>query len=56
MRIFQKILLILTEVLRDLKNYELEIRITDLESKFSKALSEATFNELIELKKQQKIN
>jgi len=52
----QKILLILTEVLRDLKNYELEIRITDLESKFSKDLSEATFNELIELKKQQKIN
>ena len=52
----QKILEILTEILRDLKNYELEIRITDLESKFSKDLSEATFNELKELKKQQKIN
>ena len=38
------------------KNYELELRISDLESKFSKDLSEATFNELKELKKQQKIN
>ena len=52
----QKILEILTEILRDLKNYELEQRIADLESKFSKDLSEATFNELKELKKQQKIN
>ncbi len=52
----QKILEILIEVLRDLKNYELEQRIADLESKFSKDLSEATFNELKELKKQQKIN
>ncbi len=52
----QKILEILMEVLRDLKNYELEVRIADLESKFSKDLSETTFNELKELKKQQKIN
>ena len=52
----QKILEILIEILRDLKNYELEIRIADLESKFTKDLSEATFNELKELKKQQKIN
>jgi len=52
----EKILEILIEVLRDLKNYELELRIADLESKFSKDLSEATFNELKELKKQQKIN
>ncbi len=52
----QKILEILTEILRDLKNYELEQRIADLESKFSKDLSEATFNELKELKKLQKIN
>ena len=52
----QKILEILTEILRDLKNYELEIRIADLESKFSKDLSEETFNELKELKKRQKIN
>ncbi len=52
----QKILEILSELVRDLKNYELELRITDLESRFSKDLSEATFNELKELKKQQKIN
>ena len=52
----QKILEILSELIRDLKNYELELRITDLESKFSKDLSEATFNELKELKKLQKFN
>jgi len=52
----QKILEMLSELIRDLKNYELELRITDLESRFSKDLSEATFNELKELKKLQKIN
>ena len=52
----EKILEILKEVLRDIKNYELEFRIAELESKFSKDLSETTFNELKELKKQQKIN
>ena len=52
----QKILEILSEIIRDLKNYELELRIMDLESRFSKDLSETTFNELKELKKQQKIN
>ena len=52
----QKIIEILSELIRDLKNYELELRITDLESRFSKDLSEATFNELKELKKLQKIN
>ena len=52
----QKILDILNEVLRDLKNYELEHRITELESKFSEDLSEETFNKLKELKKQQNIN
>tara|TARA_B100001250_G_scaffold11289_1_gene9774 strand:- start:98 stop:1873 length:1776 start_codon:yes stop_codon:yes gene_type:complete len=52
----QKILDILNEILRDLKNYELEFRIAELESKFSKDLSEDTFNEIKELKKQQKIN
>ncbi len=52
----QKILEILSELIRDLKNYELELRIVDLESRFSKDLSEATFNELKELKKLQKIN
>ncbi len=52
----EKILEILNEILRDIKNYELEFRIAELESKFSKDLSEATFNELKELKKQQKFN
>ena len=41
---------------KDLKNYELEQRISELESKFSKDMSETTFNEIKELKKQQKIN
>ncbi len=52
----QKILEIFTEIIQDLKNYELEQRILDLESKFSQDLSEETFNELKHLKKQQKIN
>ena len=52
----EKILEILSELIRDLKNYELEIRIEELESKFSKDLSEVTFNELKELKKLQKTN
>ena len=52
----EKILEIFTEIIQDLKNYELEQRIIDLESKFSKDLSEDTFNELKELKKLQKIN
>ncbi len=52
----EKILEIFTEIIQDLKNYELEQRISDLESKFSEDMSETTFNELKELKKQQKIN
>ena len=52
----QKMIEILNEIIRDLKNYDLEFRIADLESKFSKDLSETTFNELKELKKLQKIN
>ena len=44
------------EVKRDLKNYELESRIEELEAKFSKDFSEQTFNELRDLKKSQKIN
>ena len=47
---------IFNEVLRDLKNHELEIRIQDLEQKFSKDLSEETFNQLKELKKLQNLN
>ena len=52
----EKIENILNEVVRDLKNYELESRILDLEEKFSKDLSEETFNQLKELKKLQNLN
>ncbi len=52
----QQILDLLEEIIRDLKNHELEHRIEQLESKFSKDLSESTFNELRELKKLQKTN
>ena len=52
----EKIFSILDEIIRDLKNYELEVRIEELESKFSQDLSENTFNQIRELKKQQKIN
>ena len=51
-----KVLELLEEIIRDLKNYELEFRIEELESKFLKDLSESTFNEIRELKKLQKIN
>ena len=47
---------ILDDISRDLNNYDLEFRIQELESKFSRDLSEATFNELKELKKKQNIN
>jgi len=47
---------ILDDITRDLNNFDLEFRIQELESKFSKDLSEATFNELKELKKKQNIN
>ena len=45
---------LLDEISKDLKNYDLEFRIEELESKFSKDLSESTFNEIRELKKQEK--
>ena len=41
--------------LRELTPDELEIRIEELESKFSKDFNESTFNEIKELKKLQKI-
>ena len=47
---------LLEELSRDLKNYDLEFRIEELESKFSRDLSESTFNEIRELKKQKNIN
>ena len=52
----QKIFELLDEISRDLKNHDLEQRIEELESKFSKDLSETTFNEIRELKKQKNIN
>ena len=51
-----KIFELLEEIARDIKNYELEFRIEELESKFSQDLSESTFNEIRELKKLQNIN
>ena len=52
----EKILIFLDEIKRDLKHHELELRIEELETKFSKDFSEITFNELKELKKLQKTN
>tara|TARA_B100001248_G_scaffold24546_1_gene16080 strand:- start:1946 stop:2566 length:621 start_codon:yes stop_codon:yes gene_type:complete len=51
-----EVLELLEDIVRDLNNYDLEFRIQELESKFSKDLSEVTFNELKELKKKQNIN
>jgi DNA primase len=47
---------LLEDISRDLMSYDLEHRIKELELKFSKDLSEVTFNELKELKKKQNIN
>ena len=52
----QKVFELFEEIKRDLKNFELELRIEELESRFSKDLSESTFNEIRELKKLQNIN
>ncbi len=51
-----EIIELLEDIVRDLNNYNLEFRIQELESKFSKDLSETTFNELKELKKKQNVN
>ena len=47
---------LLDDILKDLFNYDLEFRIQELESRFSKDMSETTFNELKELKNERKIN
>ncbi len=47
---------LLDDISKDLFNYDLELRIEELESKFSKDLSETTFNELKELKNERKTN
>ena len=51
-----KVFYFLEEITKDLKNYELELRIEELELKFAKDLSESTFNQIKELKKSQNIN
>ena len=51
-----EIIELLEDISRDLMNFDLEFRIKELESKFSKDMSETTFNELKELKKKQNIN
>ena len=47
---------LLDDISKDLFNYDLELRIQELESKFSVDMSETTFNELKELKKKQNLN
>ena len=51
-----QIIELLEDIKRDLVNYDLEFRIQELESKFSKDMSEATFKELKELKKEKNVN
>ena len=52
----QKVMELLEDISRDLMNYDLDFRIQELESKFSRDMSESTFNELKELKKKQNLN
>ena len=47
---------LLDDISKDLFNHDLELRIQELESKFSEDLSESTFNQLKELKNERKIN
>ncbi len=47
---------LLDDISKDLFNYDLELRIKELESKFSEDMSETTFNELKELKNERKTN
>jgi DNA primase len=52
----ERVLELLEEILEDLEEHKKEIEIEQLESKFSKDLSESTFNEIRELKKQKNLN
>ena len=47
---------LLDDISKDLFNHDLELRIQELESRFSKDMSETTFNKLKELKNERKIN
>ena len=51
-----KLMEIYEEIIRDLSAHEIDLRINELESKFSKDLNENTFNQIKELKKLQNIN
>tara|TARA_B100000941_G_C28374240_1_gene483805 strand:- start:205 stop:888 length:684 start_codon:yes stop_codon:yes gene_type:complete len=51
-----QIIELLDDISKDLFNFDLEFRIQELESKFSKDMSETTFNKLKELKNERKIN
>ena len=51
-----QIIELLDDISKDLFNYDLELRIQELESKFSKDMSETTFNKLKELKNERKTN
>ncbi len=51
-----RVIELLDDISKDLFNHDLELRIQELESKFSKDLSETTFNELKELKNERKTN
>ena len=51
-----KLIEIFEEMKKDLNNISIDKQISDLESKFSKDLSENTFNKIIELKKLQNTN
>ena len=51
-----KLIEIFEEMKKDLNNIFLDKQISDLESEFSKDLSENTFNKIIELKKLQNTN
>ena len=51
-----RVIELLDDISKDLFNYDLEMRIQELESKFSKDMSETTFNKLKELKNERKTN
>jgi len=51
-----KLMEIYDEIIKDLSAFEIDLKIEELESKFSKDLNENTFDQIKELKKLQNIN
>ncbi|MDC3068865.1 DNA primase [Candidatus Pelagibacter sp.] len=51
-----RVIELLDDISKDLFNHDLELRIQELESRFSKDMSETTFKELKELKNERKTN